>query len=145
MRSFGSTTATADMSQQTSSKPSATRIALQLLKEKGVFGLYKGMGATFLRDVTFSAIYFPLFAHLNGLVSTILQRKLRILDGDLKSNLITLVAFADFSIVDILQTHSLRHLPEIGSGEMLNSSKRVVPKGRYHTLSAITISLYVCV
>ena len=50
-------------------KPSATRIALQLLKEKGIFGLYKGMGATFLRDVTFSAIYFPLFAHLNALVS----------------------------------------------------------------------------
>lgn len=49
-------------------RPSATRIALQLFKEKGILGLYKGMGATFLRDVTFSAIYFPLFAHLNALV-----------------------------------------------------------------------------
>ena len=48
---------------------SASKIAMDLFKEKGFFGLYKGMGATFLRDVVFSAIYFPLFAHLNSLVS----------------------------------------------------------------------------
>ncbi|GAB1603017.1 mitochondrial glutamate carrier 1-like isoform X1 [Argonauta hians] len=46
---------------------SATRIALNLLREKGIAGLYKGCGATMLRDVTFSAIYFPLFANLNAL------------------------------------------------------------------------------
>ncbi|XP_064629844.1 mitochondrial glutamate carrier 1-like isoform X2 [Lineus longissimus] len=46
---------------------SATQIALTLIKEKGIFGLYKGCGATFLRDVTFSAIYFPLFANLNAM------------------------------------------------------------------------------
>lgn len=44
---------------------SATKLALQLLRERGIFGLYKGLSATFARDVTFSAIYFPLFAHLN--------------------------------------------------------------------------------
>ena len=36
-------------------------------------GLYKGAGATMFRDVTFSAIYFPLFAHLNALVSICLS------------------------------------------------------------------------
>lgn len=46
-------------------KPTATKIAFKLLKEKGVFGLYKGTLATMLRDVTFSLIYFPLFANLN--------------------------------------------------------------------------------
>ncbi|XP_074649671.1 mitochondrial glutamate carrier 1-like isoform X2 [Tubulanus polymorphus] len=52
-----------------SAKPklSATRIALTLIKEKGLLGLYKGCGATFLRDVTFSAIYFPMFANLNAM------------------------------------------------------------------------------
>lgn len=48
---------------------SATKIAMSLVREKGIFGLYKGCGATMLRDVTFSAIYFPLFAHLNAMVS----------------------------------------------------------------------------
>lgn len=55
--------------QTNAPKVSATTIALNLFKEKGIFGLYKGMGATFLRDVTFSAIYFPLFANFNKLVS----------------------------------------------------------------------------
>jgi len=48
---------------------SASSLALQLLKQRGVFGLYKGFGATAARDVTFSVIYFPLFANLNSLVS----------------------------------------------------------------------------
>lgn len=46
---------------------SATQIALTLVRTRGIFGLYRGIGATMYRDVTFSAIYFPLFAHLNSL------------------------------------------------------------------------------
>lgn len=48
-------------------RTSATSIATQLVRERGIFGLYRGVGATMLRDVTFSVIYFPLFAHLNAL------------------------------------------------------------------------------
>lgn len=48
-------------------KVSATQITLELLRTKGVFGLYRGIGATAVRDVSFSIVYFPLFAHLNAL------------------------------------------------------------------------------
>uniref|UniRef100_A0A669BSY4 Mitochondrial glutamate carrier 1 n=1 Tax=Oreochromis niloticus TaxID=8128 RepID=A0A669BSY4_ORENI len=46
--------------------PTAMQITRQLLREKGIAGLYKGLGATLLRDVPFSIIYFPLFANLNN-------------------------------------------------------------------------------
>ncbi|CAH8533210.1 unnamed protein product [Schistosoma turkestanicum] len=48
-------------------RQTATQLAVKLVREKGIFGLYRGMSATFLRDVSFSMIYFPLFANLNAL------------------------------------------------------------------------------
>uniref|UniRef100_A0A1A9UG01 Mitochondrial glutamate carrier 2 n=1 Tax=Glossina austeni TaxID=7395 RepID=A0A1A9UG01_GLOAU len=47
--------------------PSTTSVIHKLLQERGILGLYRGLEATALRDVTFSALYFPLFAALNGL------------------------------------------------------------------------------
>lgn len=46
---------------------SATQIAKELLQAQGISGLYKGLGATIMRDVPFSMVYFPLFANLNQL------------------------------------------------------------------------------
>jgi len=48
-------------------KISATKITMDLLKTRGLTGLYKGHAATMLRDVSFSIVYFPLFANLNSL------------------------------------------------------------------------------
>lgn len=45
----------------------AMQITRDLLRSKGIAGLYKGLGATLLRDVPFSIVYFPLFANLNKL------------------------------------------------------------------------------
>lgn len=43
---------------------SASRVGVfTVLKELGFLGLYKGARACFLRDIPFSAIYFPVYAH----------------------------------------------------------------------------------
>ncbi|CAG4966162.1 unnamed protein product [Parnassius apollo] len=47
----------------------ATQLTKKLLRERGIFGLYKGITATAFRDVSFSIVYFPLFATLNNLGS----------------------------------------------------------------------------
>lgn len=49
------------------SNVSATSLARELIASKGLLGLYRGVGATAMRDVTFSIIYFPMFARLNAL------------------------------------------------------------------------------
>lgn len=45
----------------------AMQLTRRLLSERGIFGLYKGVTATAARDVSFSVVYFPLFATLNDL------------------------------------------------------------------------------
>ncbi|XP_068738183.1 electrogenic aspartate/glutamate antiporter SLC25A13, mitochondrial-like isoform X1 [Montipora capricornis] len=40
--------------------------ALRVIKELGLPGLYKGARACFLRDIPFSGIYFPAYAHLKS-------------------------------------------------------------------------------
>nr|XP_057939867.1 mitochondrial glutamate carrier 1-like isoform X2 [Doryrhamphus excisus] len=69
---MGGTSAVLSRSYNASTTPeaaraSATQIAKELLKTKGVTGLYRGLAATLMRDMPFSVVYFPLFAHLHQL------------------------------------------------------------------------------
>uniref|UniRef100_A0AAX7SY59 EF-hand domain-containing protein n=1 Tax=Astatotilapia calliptera TaxID=8154 RepID=A0AAX7SY59_ASTCA len=43
--------------------------ALSVVRDLGFFGLYKGAKACFLRDIPFSAIYFPVYAHTKTLLA----------------------------------------------------------------------------
>jgi solute carrier family 25 aspartate/glutamate transporter 12/13 len=56
---------------QVSGEIAATRrlSAVTVVRELGIFGLYKGARACFARDIPFSAIYFPLYAHLKKLTA----------------------------------------------------------------------------
>ncbi|KAG7309309.1 hypothetical protein JYU34_005251 [Plutella xylostella] len=45
----------------------AMQLTRQLFASRGILGLYRGIGATAFRDVTFSVVYFPTFAILNNL------------------------------------------------------------------------------
>lgn len=65
MQDAGRVAAQAKLAGKTVPKTSATKIAMELFRAKGILGLYKGIGATTLRDVSFSIVYFPLFATLN--------------------------------------------------------------------------------
>ncbi|KAF9270709.1 mitochondrial carrier [Marasmius fiardii PR-910] len=42
------------------------RGAIHIVRQLGVFGLYKGASACLLRDIPFSAIYFPAYGHLKS-------------------------------------------------------------------------------
>ncbi|XP_072045219.1 mitochondrial glutamate carrier 2-like [Amphiura filiformis] len=64
-RGFASGAATEAAMAET--KPSALAIARELIKTEGIRGVYRGFFATCARDVPFSAIYFPMFAHLNAM------------------------------------------------------------------------------
>ena len=46
-------------------KSSLTQEVAKIVRKEGLGGIYKGFGPTMLRDVPFSMVYFPLFAHLN--------------------------------------------------------------------------------
>ncbi|RDD45795.1 Mitochondrial glutamate carrier 2 [Trichoplax sp. H2] len=48
-----------------SKRPSALKFAIGELRNKGISGIYRGLGATWMRDIPFSLIYFPAFAHFN--------------------------------------------------------------------------------
>ncbi|XP_077472996.1 electrogenic aspartate/glutamate antiporter SLC25A12, mitochondrial-like [Stigmatopora argus] len=43
--------------------------ALNIVRDLGFFGLYKGAKACFLRDIPFTSIYFPVYAHIKGMLA----------------------------------------------------------------------------
>jgi len=55
------------LQQNAGSGITAWGLAKELYRERGIAGLYRGIGSTIGRDVTFSMIYFPLFAYFDSL------------------------------------------------------------------------------
>ncbi|KAG6457532.1 mitochondrial glutamate carrier 1 [Manduca sexta] len=67
MQDAGRVAAQAKAEGRTIQRITALELTKKLLRERGIFGLYKGVTATAARDVSFSVVYFPLFATLNDL------------------------------------------------------------------------------
>uniref|UniRef100_A0A8D0GNY9 Mitochondrial glutamate carrier 2 n=1 Tax=Sphenodon punctatus TaxID=8508 RepID=A0A8D0GNY9_SPHPU len=85
-------------------RPSATVIAMDLLRTQGLMGVYKGLGATLLRDVPFSVIYFPLFAHINKLGQRHPEEKASFLHSFLSGCTAGSVAAVVVTPLDVLKT-----------------------------------------
>ncbi|CAH2054427.1 unnamed protein product, partial [Iphiclides podalirius] len=67
MQDAGRVAAQAKAEGRTVERITATMLTKRLLKERGIIGLYKGITATAARDISFSIVYFPLFATLNNI------------------------------------------------------------------------------
>uniref|UniRef100_A0A8V0ZX80 Solute carrier family 25 member 12 n=1 Tax=Gallus gallus TaxID=9031 RepID=A0A8V0ZX80_CHICK len=52
--------------------------ALSVMKDLGLLGLYKGAKACFLRDIPFSAIYFPVYAHSKLMLADVIKTRLQV-------------------------------------------------------------------
>ncbi|ALC45904.1 CG12201, partial [Drosophila busckii] len=65
MQDAGRISMSAKASGQQVEKLTAWVLTKNLLKERGIVGLYRGLSATAVRDITFSVIYFPLFSAVN--------------------------------------------------------------------------------
>uniref|UniRef100_A0A8D2LRS6 Uncharacterized protein n=2 Tax=Varanus komodoensis TaxID=61221 RepID=A0A8D2LRS6_VARKO len=87
-----------------SNRPSAIVIARDLLRTQGLAGLYKGLGATLLRDVPFSIIYFPLFANINKLGQESSEEKASFLHSFLSGCGAGSVAAVAVTPLDVLKT-----------------------------------------
>ncbi|XP_015676840.1 mitochondrial glutamate carrier 2 [Protobothrops mucrosquamatus] len=85
-------------------RSSATRIASELLRSQGIAGLYKGLGATLLRDVPFSVIYFPLFANLNKLGQKTSEEKASFFHSFLSGCMAGSLAAVAVTPLDVLKT-----------------------------------------
>ncbi|GCC21297.1 hypothetical protein chiPu_0019764 [Chiloscyllium punctatum] len=83
---------------------SATQIAKDLFYSQGFRGLYKGLGATILRDVPFSVIYFPLFANLNKLGQNSLDGKASFFHSFLSGCVAGSVAAVAVNPCDVIKT-----------------------------------------
>lgn len=91
---------------------SATQIAVELLHAQGIKGLYKGLGATLLRDVPFSVIYFPLFAHLNKAKQDSLEERAPFFRSFLAGCVAGSVAAVSVNPCDVIKTR----LQSMGKG-----------------------------
>ncbi|XP_053320672.1 mitochondrial glutamate carrier 2 [Spea bombifrons] len=85
-------------------KPSALLITKELLRTQGISGVYKGLGATLLRDVPFSIIYFPLFANVNKLGVRSSQEKAPFYHSFLAGCFAGSVAAVAVTPLDVLKT-----------------------------------------
>lgn len=83
---------------------SATQIAKDLFYSQGFRGLYKGLGATILRDVPFSVVYFPLFANLNKLGQNSVDGRASIVHSFLSGCIAGSIAAVAVNPCDVIKT-----------------------------------------
>lgn len=104
--------------------------AVHIIRQLGIFGLYRGASACLLRDIPFSAIYFPAYAHLKA---DVFQEGY---NGKRLSFLETLSAAAIAYVFKIQQDFWFN---EFGSG--MPAAYLTTPAGRFNLLTILKFKL----
>ncbi|KAG7522283.1 mitochondrial glutamate carrier 1-like [Solea senegalensis] len=111
-------------------RPSATGITVDLLRSRGLAGLYRGAGATLMRDVPFSMIYFPLFANLNALGQVDVQAKAPFWQSFMAGCGAGSVAAVAVTPLDVIKTR----LQTLQKGEGEDTYRGIVDCTRYNCI-----------
>ncbi|KTW28473.1 hypothetical protein T552_01733 [Pneumocystis carinii B80] len=88
-----------------SSRNAFRKNALFIIKDLGLSGLYKGTSACLLRDIPFSAIYFPVYSHLkNDYFKEDSGKKLKIVDHFISGAIAGIPAAYFTTPADVIKT-----------------------------------------
>lgn len=125
------------MSEHT--KVSFTEIAFKIFQESGIRGFYKGMPITILRDLSWGAIFFPLFGIFKRIALERFPDKKEVTINLLTSTSSAVVATASTAWLDAFRLHQMNsHLYQLNERTNWNFFKKSITPSKANAQSTFT-------